>query len=115
MAHEDEEYSIDPRTGKRHKNLKGMDPQAIKAFSKKAPSIEELRRAVEEDPDSAGFFGLDESADLFLGHLQAPLSKKEINDLKREKSEKKKQSDKAYIEYQKDVQKNLPKKYKEEN
>lgn len=58
MAHEDEEYSIDPRTGKRHKNLKGMDPQAIKAFSKKAPSIEELRRAVEEDPDSAGFLDL---------------------------------------------------------
>lgn len=73
-------WAIDPKTGKKYKQLASANPEAIKAFKAsngKGLSVEELMRYTADDDD----FDLDDlngSAETFLAHLRVPVPKEEI-------------------------------------
>lgn len=96
----DEGWRVDPKTGKRYKQLPGYKPgvmeskRAIANVAKGNVSITQIRAMVDEEQD----FNLDDlngSADTFLSHLRVPPDKEEMKRLLAERAERQKIFDAA--------------------
>lgn len=89
----EEGFSIDPKTGKKYKELPGFKPgvlenkAAVKIAKTVGMTLTQLRATTEMDPD----FNLDDlngSANLFLPHLRVPPNKEEQMRLREEKAKR---------------------------
>jgi len=96
--HSDDVWVTDPKTGKRYKKIHGVESDKIKNFikSKGNLSLQQMKSMIKEDDDVNGFFDLEESAKIFLPHLQVPPTKKELSELRREKRENQKKQLEEY-------------------
>jgi len=81
------EYAVDPKTGKRYKKLPGAPSEAIKAHEankKSGLTLDQARKMIPVDED----FDIDDltsTAELFMSHLRVPPNKEEIAELKKER------------------------------
>lgn len=85
----EDNWSVDPKTGKRYKQIKATPKEAIKAYGKtngRGLSKEEMLRYIEVEGD----FDIDDlnnTAETFMAHLRVPPSKEEQQEILRKKSE----------------------------
>lgn len=110
--HSDDVWVTDPKTGKRYKKLHGVESDQIKNFirSKGNLSLQQMQSMIKEDDDVNGFFDLEESAKIFLPHLQVPPTKKELNELRRIQREKQKKQLEEYKKEQMEIKNSMRKK-----
>ena len=110
--HSDDVWVTDPKTGKRYKKIHGVESDKIKNFikSKGNLSLQQMKSMIKEDDDVNGFFDLEESAKIFLPHLQVPPTKKELNELRRIQREKQKKQLEEYKKEQMEIKNSMRKK-----
>lgn len=113
VPEEDDGWRVDPKTGKRYKQLKMSSKEAIAASRKNKNSgltLEQARQLIAEEED----FDVDDlngAANTFLAHLRVPPNKEELEKLKQERIKKMRQQ---ASEYQ-NLQENLSEKYGDED
>lgn len=110
---EDDGWRVDPKTGKRYKQLRMSSKEAIAASKKNKNSgltLEQARQLIAEEEDFDAD-DLNSAANTFLAHLRVPPSKDELEKLRQERIKKMRKQSSEY----KNVQENLSDKYGDED
>lgn len=103
----DDDWAIDPRTGKKYRVLPSAPKEAIKAFSKnnrKGLSLSQLRQFT-EDVEDFDADDLTSTAESFLAHLRVAPDKDEIERLRAERSERMKKQSAEFTDQQQKLDK----------